>query len=146
MSLHAPQSESTQPVRVMSGPPKTSVQCLVAYRYRIVRCAAIQWAFPGLLLNWARCWTAKATLGRVAVAAYMIDPTVVRYGIFFIRSFSTLGCLMLDPIRYVLVKEMMYLIGSRLRDFPGMCHPHLCQVQSPIWSIPNIPNIPEIVW
>ena len=58
----------------------------------------------------------------------------------------TLGCLMLDPIRYILIKEMMYLIGSRLRDFPGMCHPHLCQVQSPIWSIPNIPNIPEIVW
>ena len=89
VSLHAPQSESTQPVRVMSGPPKTSVRCLVAYRYHIVCCAAVQWEFPRLLLNWARCWTAKATSGRVAVAAYMIDPTAVRYGIFFIRSFSS---------------------------------------------------------
>ena len=89
VSLHAPQSESTQPVKVISRLPKTSVQCLVAYGYRIVRCAAIQWAFPGLLLNWARCWTAKATSGHVAVAAYMIDPTVVRYGIFFIHSFSS---------------------------------------------------------
>ena len=42
VSVHAPQSKSTQPVRVISRPPRTSVRFLVAYRYRIVCCAAVQ--------------------------------------------------------------------------------------------------------
>ena len=42
VSLHAPLSKSTQPVRLISRPPRTSVRFLVAYRYHIVRCAAVQ--------------------------------------------------------------------------------------------------------
>src|SRR5882672_3736528 len=89
VSVHAPQSESTHPVRFMSGPPSTSERVFVAYRYCMTCCAAVQCACPGSQLNWLRCCMEKATSGWVAVAAYIMDPTAVRYGIFFIRSRSS---------------------------------------------------------
>src|SRR6266481_4513986 len=55
---------------------------------------------------------------------------------------STLGCLISDPIRYILIKEKMHLIGSTLRVFSRNLPwtPMACN-----WSIPDIPSIPGIV-
>ena len=39
---HAPQSKSTHPMRVIFGPPRMRVLFLVAYRYHMVHCTAIQ--------------------------------------------------------------------------------------------------------
>src|SRR6266481_5338550 len=54
----------------------------------------------------------------------------------------TLGCLISDPIRYILIKEKMHLIGSTLRVFSRNLPwtPMACN-----WSIPDIPSIPGIV-
>src|SRR6266481_6107048 len=54
---------------------------------------------------------------------------------------DTLGCLISDPIRYILIKEKMHLIGSTLRVFSRNLPwtPMACN-----WSILDIPNIPEL--
>src|SRR6266481_638807 len=56
----------------------------------MVHCTVVQWAFPGLQLNWLRCCTVKATSGCMAVVAYMMHLTAVRYGILDIRILSSL--------------------------------------------------------
>jgi len=68
--------------------PSTKDLILVAYIYRMTCCAVVKCALPRLQLNWLRYCMAYETSGWVAVAAYIMDPTAVRYGNFSICVFS----------------------------------------------------------